>query len=331
MSHVIQSLKGAELHGYDLQRLLRKSDIDERLFMQPEARVPLEKFIMLTRYTSGTMKDELHGLLQFPHRLGHFRSMALSAIHGGTLGEAIQRCVEFSNLFENSFVYELHKKDQYAQYSITRIEGHKIQNSFAVESILTVMHRFAGWLVNERIIPDQVGFDFSMPPHAKEYQHVFYGAPILYKQDFSSFRFPISYLDRSIVQTEANLNSYIRRAPMDLYLPLNAAGELTLNIRSLVEKSFTLYNQPPSLEEISHTLSLKPQTLRRYLKKEGSSFHQIKGQVRRDIAINYLGGNELSIEEISEQSGYTEPSAFIRAFKMWTGFTPLQFRKGLEL
>ena len=331
MSQVIQSLRGAELKGFELQRLLRKSGIDERLIQQPQARVPLEKFILLTRYTSGTMQDELHGLLQFPHRLGHFRSMALSAIHGGSLGEAMQRCVDFSNLFENSFVYKLHKNNQYAQYSITRIDGHKIQNAFAVESILTVMHRFAGWLINERIIPDQVGVDFSMPQHAEEYQHVFYGAPILYKQEFSCLRFPVSYLDRPIVQTETNLNSYIRRAPMDLYLPLNAAGQLTLEIRSLVEKSFTLYNQPPSLDDISHILSLNPQTLRRYLKKEGSSFHQIKGQVRRDIAINFLGGNELSIEEISEKSGYTEPSAFIRAFKMWTGFTPLQFRKGVEL
>ena len=170
MSQVIQSLRGAELKGFDLQRLLRKSGIDERLIQQPQARVPLEKFILLTRYTSGTMQDELHGLLQFPHRLGHFRSMALSAIHGGSLGEAMQRCVDFSNLFENSFVYKLHKNNQYAQYSITRIEGHKIQNAFAVESILTVMHRFAGWLINERIIPDQVGVDFSMPQHAEEYR-----------------------------------------------------------------------------------------------------------------------------------------------------------------
>lgn len=331
MSQVLQSLRGAELQGFDLARLLRKSGIDEQLVQQPQSRVPLEKFILLTRYTSGVMQDELHGLLQFPHRLGHFRSMALSAIHGGTLGEAIQRCVDYSNLFENSFVYELHKKGQYVQYSITRIEGHVIQNAFAVESVLTVLHRFAGWLVNERIILDQVELDFSMPSHANEYQHVFYGAPVLYKQTLSSLRFPIGYLDRPIVQTEVNLNSYIRRAPMDLYLPLNAAGELTRNIRSLVEKNFTLYNLPPNLESISMQLSLNPQTLRRYLKKEGSSFHIIIGQVRRDIAINYLGGNELSIEDISEKSGYTEPSAFIRAFKAWTGFTPLQFRKGLEL
>lgn len=258
IGQVIQSLQGAKLKGYDIHRLLKKSGIAPHLIKEPQARVPLEKFILLTRYTAGTMNDELHGLLQYPHRLGHFRSMALSAIHAGTLGEAIQRCVDFYNLFANSFVYEFSKKGQFAQYSISRIEGHTVQNAFAVESMLTVLHRFAGWLVNERIILDQVGFDFSTPPHAKEYLYSFYGAPVLYKQTHSCLRFPLGYLDRPIVQTEAHLNSYIRRAPMDLYLPLNAAGDLTRRIRNLVEKSFSLYNQPPSLEEVSQSLSLNP-------------------------------------------------------------------------
>jgi len=67
------------------------------------------------------------------------------------------------------------------------------------------------------------------------------------------------------------------------------------------------------------------------MKKEGTSFHTIVAQVRRDIAIHHLGAGELSIENIAYKTGYTEPGSFIRAFKAWTGFTPLHFRKGLEI
>ncbi|TMO72758.1 hypothetical protein CWC16_19760 [Pseudoalteromonas sp. S3776] len=43
-----------------------------------------------------------------------------------------------------------------------------------------------------------------------------------------------------------------------------------------------------------------------------------------------MGDNQQTIEDIAEAAGYTEPCSFIRAFKSWTGFTPLQFRKGLD-
>jgi len=45
----------------------------------------------------------------------------------------------------------------------------------------------------------------------------------------------------------------------------------------------------------------------------------------------HLGHPETSIEEIALHTGYSEPGSFIRAFKNWTGFTPLQFRKGMEV
>jgi len=61
------------------------------------------------------------------------------------------------------------------------------------------------------------------------------------------------------------------------------------------------------------------------------SYQTIKAQVRRDHAIHYLGHGSMSVEAVAEKVGYTETSTFIRAFKQWTGCTPMQFRKGLEI
>ena len=67
----------------------------------------------------------------------------------------------------------------------------------------------------------------------------------------------------------------------------------------------------------------------RRLAAEGTTFKEGKNQVRRDTALHFLGKQGLSIEEIAHRAGFSESSAFIRAFKGWTGTTPYTYRKGL--
>jgi AraC-like DNA-binding protein len=85
----------------------------------------------------------------------------------------------------------------------------------------------------------------------------------------------------------------------------------------------------PGLSEVAGQLAIHPQTLRRRLAGEGTSFKEIKNQLRRDTALHFLGKQGLSIEEIALRAGFSESSAFIRAFKGWTGVTPYHYRKGL--
>ena len=71
---------------------------------------------------------------------------------------------------------------------------------------------------------------------------------------------------------------------------------------------------------------MSKQVLHRRLQAEDLSFKDIKMQTRRDIAVNLLFDNKFKIEEIATMVGFSEPSAFIRAFKSWTGSTPLAYR-----
>lgn len=80
------------------------------------------------------------------------------------------------------------------------------------------------------------------------------------------------------------------------------------------------------MESIAQHLHISPQTLRRHLREEGTSFQELKDQLRRDIAIYHLRRADLSLQQIAEQTGFSEPSAFHRAFKKWTGLTPGAYR-----
>lgn len=71
---------------------------------------------------------------------------------------------------------------------------------------------------------------------------------------------------------------------------------------------------------------MTPRSLQRRLKDENTSFNAVREQVRRDLTQRYLADN-LSISEISFLLGFSEPSAFFRAFKRWTGMTPIEARR----
>ncbi|NIB42423.1 AraC family transcriptional regulator [Pseudomaricurvus alkylphenolicus] len=328
---VVHSLEGMRQAGHDIPSLLKRCDISEKQLKKPKARVPVEKVVKLARLCSYQAKDELNCSLERPFLLGHFRIVALSLLQTRTLGCALQRLTEIYNLFDNSFRYSMNIGANQVEFRIERIAGHRIVNDHAIDSALLVAHRVVGWLCNERIILNQVTLDFPPPDYRAEYRHIYYGAPVLFKQPHNAFFFDTSYLDHPIVQNEASTESYARRAPLDLYLPMDAGGVLTQTVRTLIKQAFARHNAPPEFEQIATQMKYKPHTLRRRLGEEGTSFHTIKSQVRRDIAIHHLGDPETSIEQIAVYAGYAEPSAFIRAFKSWTGFTPLQFRKGLEI
>lgn len=328
---VDHSMAGIKHAGTDLGQLLRKSGISQGILKDPKARIPMEQVVMLHRYATISLNDEAHGMLEKPVKTGFFRFIATSVLHCRTIGSALQRMSEFYSLFENSFLCDLRTEGNQAEFVATRIPGHKVVDNYAIDSMLMENHRFVGWLCNERIILNQVNLDFASPDYRNEYQHMFYGAPVLLNQEHNSISFDRSYLERPIVQNEASLSSYIRRAPMDIYIPLSAGGHYTLNVRKEIKEAMSQHIGVPTLQHVSNAMGLNSQTLRRRLREEGTSFHGIKAQIRRDIGIHHLSNPDISVERVAEFTGYAEPSAFIRAFKGWTGFTPLQFRKGLDV
>ena len=83
----------------------------------------------------------------------------------------------------------------------------------------------------------------------------------------------------------------------------------------------------PSLNDIAANFNVSPRTLQRKLKEEGISYQDVADEVRKSLAIHYLEEGGYPVKEISYMLGYNELSAFTRAFKRWTGRTPVSFQK----
>ena len=77
---------------------------------------------------------------------------------------------------------------------------------------------------------------------------------------------------------------------------------------------------------LSRTLDLSAATLRRRLEDEGTSWGQLKDEVRRDLALQHLVDDRLSVGEIADRLGFNDASTFYRAFRKWTGSAPGAWR-----
>jgi AraC-like DNA-binding protein len=85
-----------------------------------------------------------------------------------------------------------------------------------------------------------------------------------------------------------------------------------------------------SMDQIAGELGVSRQTLFRRLKDEGVTFREVLDELRRKMALHYLTSKKLSVKETAYRLGFSEPAAFSRAFKRWTGSSPREARRDLR-
>ncbi|NEP18534.1 MAG: helix-turn-helix transcriptional regulator, partial [Leptolyngbya sp. SIO4C1] len=83
----------------------------------------------------------------------------------------------------------------------------------------------------------------------------------------------------------------------------------------------------PKLDAIAAKLGYSSRTLQRKLQQAGTSFQQVLDDIRRELAFQYLQETQLTASEIAFLLGFSENSAFTRAFRRWTAITPGDYRR----
>lgn len=106
---------------------------------------------------------------------------------------------------------------------------------------------------------------------------------------------------------------------------LPVADDLTFRVRSLLTGSLR-GNAAPSQSAVARRLAMSERMLQRRLRDAGTSFVEVLGEVRRELAHAYLSEG-MGSGEVAFLLGYSEQSAFHRAFRRWSGQTPEAFRQ----
>lgn len=324
MHHVRSVLRGVERRGGDVVPLLQAAHIPPLLLGDDRARVTPDQFALLFRELYRTTQDEFLGLGSTVSRPGTFAMMCHASLGCRDLGAAIRRAVTFYGLFPGGPELALEQVDGEAFFAV-RGELSGSEDRFLAECALLIWHRLCSWLIGHRIPLRGAGFACAAPPHEDEFAALF-GCPVRFGAERTGALFAPHWLDAPLVRDEAALEAMLRRAPFDLLSAREYGTTVAEQVRRALARSLADAPRLPVLGELAGRLALSPATLRRRLAAEGTSYSQIKDGVRRDAAIARLAAGGEPIAELAARLGFSEDTAFHRAFRRWTGTTPAAYR-----
>jgi AraC-like DNA-binding protein len=172
--------------------------------------------------------------------------------------------------------------------------------------------------------PREVCFQHDAPPDIQEHERIF-RAPVKFNMPVSKLVFDQALLQLPLIEADPVLSAVLDRHAEELLAKLPRRGGLTDEVRALLRQAIN--GGDPSLEAVSQQLNLSPRTLQRKLKDEHTSHQDLLDEMRRDLSVRYLREPEMAICEVAYLLGFSEPSAFHRAFRRWTGTTPREYRR----
>lgn len=288
------------------------------------------QYTRLSRQILSFLQDETFGL-SFGRGVtpGAFRMMCYCILGCENLGKAIHRACDFYRTFFESdaqLMMEIESGQVVVGYA-----GMPDSASRQVEATdaygLSMWHRFFCWLTGRSIALDEIHFKGSEPAIEKQdkYRELFQ-CSVVFAQARDEMVFDAKLLSSPLVHTEQSLKDFLRTAPYQLMVinTESTASSLINRVRALIGHDFS--QGFPSFEKITQSLNMSAPTLRRRLKAEGTTFQQLKDGCRRDASMAYLSNPDLSINAVAALMGFTDPSAFHRSFKKWTGMTPGDYR-----
>ena len=324
ISQVRQILQGARRLGHDTLPLLQRAGIPVALLESPLARVSLAQYALLIRALRRCTRDELWGLCPRPLRLGSFGQCAAQGVRADTLEAALRQGLRHFHGQLDDFVPRLLLQGDQARVQLVRRGPPDAGVDYAQKAFLLFCFGLASWLVARRV--PVLAVDYPGHPErgpGSDSSRV-YQAPIQHGAAHIGFSFEARWLALPVVQNPQSLREFLAQAPANLLIRYRDTSSVSERIRRLLSRR--LDSELPSLEAVSALMAMTPQTLRRHLHDEGHGYQALKDALRRDTAIEHLSRPELTLVDIAQRLGFSEPSTFHRAFKKWTGVAPGEYR-----
>ena len=314
-------LQAAEALGMDPQALLQAADIPAGLLSTPYASISLAQNLQVWRNIERSRPQPDTGL-----RIGemvkpsHFQLFALTLMHSDTLGAAFTRSMRYTRLLSDGGHYFLAGENNQAAICYEPLGDDFSHHQ--VDAVLVLLRSFANWLACRPLPLLRVEMRHPAPADSSEYARIF-AAPLQFSAPRNALVFAPEVLAEPLALGDEQLSSLHEQMLEAQLALLNQPDSAGLVRHFLQHQDELLVDR----DQVAARLHMSGRTLQRKLQECGTKFQQLLDEERCRRAQQLLRQTDLSLTVISARLGFAESSVFSRAFRRWTGMSPLEFRR----
>jgi AraC-like DNA-binding protein len=325
---VAGNLAAAGAYGLPAAELAARAGLAEAELGDPDGRVPLSSYVRLLSAIDADPRAEGFGFW-----LGETVSVRVLGVVGFAMQHAPDvrtafRCLDRFRVLLNDQVSP--SIEETAEHVVFRqVEPPPLARLAAVGvagpvGTLTLLRELTG-LDRGRPVAVEAAFQHAAPARLDRYRASL-GCPVAFDAPETRLAIHREVFDLPLRRPDAGLFAYLERHALELQARLSDRQTLSARVREAVVSR--LSEGEPSPAALARGLGMSERTLQRRLRDEGTSFGALLDEARAELARLYLDDERLAIFEVAYLLGYSEPSAFNRAFRRWTGASPREYRRG---
>ena len=239
------------------------------------------------------------------------------------LREALTQAMRYGNVWSDGSTWDITHGETALTLSLEIESPLRLGGRCLTECLLAEIVHSGRLLTGTDFRPIEVRFRHPAPRDTSAIE-AFFKAPVRFGCAESQLVLEAAALATPLLKADPDLAAFFAHRADDL-LERHSAEGLAQRLRALLEGE--LGRVLPTLETAATRLGVSARTLRRRLQEEGTTFQDTLDETRCELAKRHLGEDKLPLGEVAFLLGFSEPSAFHRAFKRWTGQTPLSYRR----
>lgn len=312
--------------GVDTAQLLSEVGLAQEQLDNPDGRLPGEAVAELFRQAlvrSGDPELPLRAAAAVP--FGAYKVIDFLASSAPTVGEGLVRVARYFPLINSTAALRIHDAGATVALELaTPLDPAGPPRPYVEYALaVTFLHCRHAAAFDWSILEARFGFS---PPSSSTAHERLFGCPVRFAQARHELVIARDVWDSpSKGAASSELLQLLEQHAEQSIQSLRGGEKVEASVSRLLIAS--LGTGEPTLESVAKQLRLSPRTLQRKLQAEGSSFADVLDRTRRTTASVYVKRRELALTEIAYLLGFSEHSAFTRAFQRWYGVAPSRYRE----
>lgn len=316
-----------ETAGVSRADFLRNAQLPPNALEAADARLPRSESFRLCELSIALTGDDALGLHWGERLTEHiFTPVSHLVAHAATLRQAFEAVSQFQRLVTDECNYDLIEEGDFVHVRLRTLVGDTVRmHRFAAEMFMVSIHRLIRSF-GAASRPTRVDFGYDMPSYIAEYQRIFGVEIVRFGQPHTCIVFDRGLMNAAPPHKDDDVHDALQSIALQRITRLTQRTPYSVRVRE------HLVQQGPQLRadmgQVARALGMSVRSLRRRLDVENKTFQAIANEAHSAIAKQLLRDKQRTIQEVAYEMGFSDASAFHRAFKRWTGITPRSFLLG---